>query len=521
MKSKFPFKFLALIFGLVLAVFFLFLSFSRSPEPVVSETSVNVLSADEYEKRFHELAKERYEQLKKKSKGCLVAHADDVTANQIKSQTRYTDKFINGTYATGVGLGIDVAVSNVDVQKVGEDIELRFKSFYETTGKVRLLYQGYVDGRYQTLFTETVTCYCLFVPSGSVQWYNGTLTPPDMPNWSLGGVYPNDMCFERQLDTGDTQYFIARFYDPSTQSCYAINRSGGSEFGVGFSFGYNEGRVLDSTGYHTFFYHGDNYIDFVSSPTNNIDRLQDQQYDPNNLTYSSNISVSQLTKFYCSYIATNDRPENTSVINEKNYKTFNNYDYRKFPIYRITNKNYQSYDRYTNYETKYYNNTYVDNGLTIDPDTLKTTIDYDLLANNVTNQFGAEFKPVFDAVYELQPDVDSEFNQDNNVYNYPSIVNPPSGDGDTGVKVYWDYPQYDSLDGVGSDGSTSELPDFEITGFVPDYSNYTSQTLPAGPVSNAKAVAGIGWNLFDNLGLIPVIIPLVILGLLWKLTGGD
>lgn len=65
---------------------------------------------------------------------------------------------------------------------------------------------------------------------------------------------PNDLCFERQLDTGDTQYFIARLYDPSTQSCNATNYSGSSEFGVEFNFWYPNARVIDSNGLHTFLY---------------------------------------------------------------------------------------------------------------------------------------------------------------------------------------------------------------------------------------------------------------------------
>ena len=507
MKNKFPLKLLALIGSLVLAVFFLFLSFSRSrsPEPSFTETSVNVLSADEYEKRFHELAKERYEELKKKSKGFLVAHADGLTAKQVETQTRYTDKFINGTYATGIGLGIDVAVSNVDVQKVGEDIELRFKSFYETTGKVRLLYQAYVDGKFQTLFTETVTCYCLFVPSGSVQWYNGTLTPPDMPNWSLGGVYPNDMCFERQLDTGDTQYFVAKLFDPSTQTAYATNYSGSSEFGVTFNFYYSDATVIDSTGTHTFSIPYDHPIRFVSSETNNIDYLFSQESNPENLTYSSNIRIARLQKFYCSYIGTNDRPENLRVINENNYKTYNNYDYRKFPIYRVTNKYYQSYDTFSSYETKYYNNTYVDNGLTIDPNTFKTTIDYDKLANIVTNQLEAEFKPVFDAVYDLQPDINVEFNHDNNVFDYPSIVNPlpdVSGGG-------WEPPSYPAV-------NTSVY----IPAQTPIYSTYAAATVPSGVISSAGTFMHMGYDIFEDLGLLVIIIPLAILAILWKFTGG-
>lgn len=463
---------------------------------VPTEKTITVLSADEYEERFYELAKERYEALKKQSKGCLVAHADDVTAKQIETQTRYTDKFLDGSYSKGIDLGIDIAVSNLDVQKVGEDIELRFKSFYETTGKVRLLYQAYVDGRYQTLFTETVTCYCLFVPSGSVQWYNGTLTPPDMPNWSLGGVYPNDMCFERQLDTGDTQYFVAKLFNPDTQSVTATNYSGGSKFGVTFNFWHEEARVIDSTGTHTFSIPYDHPIRFVSSDTNNIDRLQSQSYNPDKLTYSSNISVATLQEFYCSYIGTNDRPENTSVINERVYKTFNNYDYRKFPIYRVTNKNYQSYDNYANYETKYYNNTYVDNGLTIDPDTLKTTIDYDKLSNTVSNQLEVEFKSNFDSVYKLQPDIDTEFNQNNNVFDYPSIVDPlPPSDG-CGCQP----PTYPSV-------NTEPLVTYT-------YPVLPTNTVPQNVLDDVGTVVGVGFDTFDTLGasIIGVFVALAVLG---------
>lgn len=507
MKNKFPLKLLALIGALVLVVFFLCLSFSRSrsPEPSFTETSVNVLSADEYEKRFHELAKERYEELKKKSKCCLVAHADGLTAKQVETQTRYTDKFINGTYATGIGLGLDVALSNVEPLQVGEDIELRFKSFYEVCGKQRYTYNVYIDGKFQPLFYETITCYACFVPSGSVQWYNGTYTPPDMPDWSLSeGVYPNDLCFERQLDTGDTQYFIARFYNPSTQTVTATNYSGRNEFGVTFNFWYSDARVIDSAGTHAFSIPYDHPIRFVSSETNNIDGGFDNYSDPSSATYKSNIVISKLAKFFCSYVATNDRPENVDVINEPNYQTFNNYDYRKFPIYRVTNQYYQSYDNYGDYVTKYYGDTYINNGFTLD-DNLKSTIDYDVFSLNVAEQLQPQFEAIFDAIYSEQPDIDMEFNQDNNVFDYPSIVNPlpdvPGGG--------WEPPSYPAV-------NTSVY----IPAQTPTYSTYAAATVPAGVISSAGTIMHMGYDIFEDLGLLVIVIPLAILAILWKFTGG-
>ena len=413
-----------------------------SESPDISVTT-RVVDASEYEQAFNDLAKERYEQaLEKSRKGMLVAHADGLSSDVIKAQTRYEDKFINGTYATGIGLGLDIALSNVEPLQVGEDIELRFKSFYEVCGKQRYTYNGYIDGKYQPLFYETITCYACFVPSGSVQWYNGTYTPPDMPDWSLSeGVYPNDLCFERQLDTGETQYFIARFYDPSTQTVTATNYSGGNEFGVTFNFWYSDARVIDSTGTHTFSIPYDHPIRFVSSETNNIDGGSDYYNDPSSATYKSNIFISKLAKFFCSYVATNDRPENVNVINEPNFQTFNNYDYRKFPIYRVTNQYYQSYDNYGDYVTKYYGDTYINNGFTLD-DNLKSTIDYDVFSLNVAEQLQPQFEAIFDAVYSEQPDIDMEFNEDNNNLNYVDIVNP-SPPVVTGVG--WQEPSYPAI----------------------------------------------------------------------------
>lgn len=470
---------------------------SEAPEQVV-------VSADEYEKKFHDLAKERYEELKKQKSCIAVAHADTITNTDIEIKTRYSDKFLNSPAATGVGFGISAATAMLDVQPAGDNIELRFKSFYETTGKVRLLYQAYVNGSYQTLFSETVTCYAFFVPQGAQQWFNGTLTPPDMPNWSLEGIMPNDLCFERQLDTGDTQYFIARLYDPSTQSCDATNYSGSSQFGVEFNFWYSNGRVIDSNGLHTFSIPSNHPIDFVSSSVNSIDEIQSMQYYPDDLVYSSNLTIATKQKFFCSYVVTNDRPENTMVINENVYQTYNNYDYRQFPVYRITNNKFQSYDTYNNYETKYYDEYYIDNGVTINNNN-KTEIDYDTLQANISAPLELQFQSLFDDIYSFQPDIGLEFNETNNTIDYPAIVNPlpPSGDG-------WQPPSYPAV-------NTSVY----IPAEVPTYQTYALQTIPDSYISGTGDWFYFAYDLFDGLGLLVFIVPLVILGLFWRFTGGD
>lgn len=314
---------------------------------------------------------------------------------------------------------------------------------------------------------------------------------------------PNDLCFERQLDTGDTQYFIARLYDPSTQSCNATNYSGSSEFGVEFNFWYPNARVIDSNGLHTFSLPSNHPIYFVSSSVNSIDTLHQMQYNPEDLVYSSNLTIATQQTFYCSYVVTNDRPENRAVINENIYNTYNNYDFRKFPIYRITNNKFQSYDQYSNYETKYYNEYYIDNGITINNNN-QTEIDYDTLQANISAPLELQFKSLFDDIYSFQPDIGLEFNETNNTIDYPSIVNPlpPSGG--------WQPPSYPAV-------NTSVY----IPAEVPTYQTYALQTIPDSYISGTGDWFYFAYDLFDGLGLLVFIVPLVILGLFWRFTGGD
>ena len=474
-------------------------SSSSEVETEEQQTTTNVISADEYEKKFHDLAKERYEQLKKQ-KSCIgVAYADTITSEEILADTRYTDSFLNKPAMTGVGFGISAATAMLDVQPVGDNLELRFKSFYETTGKVKLLYQAYVNGSYQTLFSETVTCYAFFVPQGAQQWFNGTLTPPDMPQWSLEGIMPNDLCFERRLDTGDTQYFIARLYDPNTQDCTATNYAGSNEFGVEFNFWYSNARVIDSDGLHTFSIPQNHPITFLSSSVNSIDQLHQQQYNPDDLVYSSNLTVASKQLFYCSYVITNDRPENTTVINENSYNTYNNYDFRKFPVYRITNNKFQSYDNSVNYETKYYDEYYIDSGITINNDN-KTEIDYDTLQASISAPLELQFKSLFDDIYSFQPDIGLEFNETNNIIDYPSVVNPlpPSTGG-------WEPPSYPAV-------NTQPI----ITAQIPTYS---LSTIPPAMGQVISESLGTGWDMFDSLGILAILVPCVLIIVFWRFTG--
>ena len=334
-----------------------FALYPENDESCSQEEQSRVLSSEDYEKAFNDELEKRLKERGIQNTSCrIIAHADGVTPEAIQERTRYTDSWLDSNAAKGVGLGISIATATVDdSQTAGEQIELRFKSFYEVTGKIRLSYLYYINNLWSEIMSETITLYCPFLPEGASTWYSGTVTPPNMPEWSLESIYPNDLCYERELDNGDKTHFLGRMYNPSTNSCTATSYAGNSQYGVEFNFWYSTGRVIDSAGLHSFQVPNDHAYRFVSSPTNNIS--SDVYLNSGESgQYKTNITIaSSMQTWYCTYVITNDRPQNINVVNENLYQTYNNYNYRKYPVYRITNKNYQSYDTYSNYETKVYN----------------------------------------------------------------------------------------------------------------------------------------------------------------------
>ena len=60
-----------------------------------------------------------------------------------------------------------------------------------------------------------------------------------------------------------------------------------------------------------------------------------------------------------------------------------------------------------------------------------------------------------------------------------------------------------------------------ITATIPSYSNYMSQTVNQNIIDSSSRTMTMGWSFLDSLGLTAFIIPLVLLGILWRASGGD
>ena len=173
-----------------------------------------------------------------------------------------------------------------------------------------------------------------------------------------------------------------------------------------------------------------------------------------------------------------------------------------------------------------YNNTYV--GGTVINNNNKTTELGGVLENNFDVDgrvialpdvdFNANIMPVVglaaqgvvDVVtdfYSNMPDFNVSWDTggDNNYFDLP--YQPDNGGGNV---VVWDPPKYPAL-------NTSVY----IPANVPTYQTYAAQTMPSSYVEGTGDWFYFGYGLFEELGLTVFVIPLVILGLFWRFTGGD
>lgn len=161
---------------------------------------------------------------------------------------------------------------------------------------------------------------------------------------------------------------------------------------------------------------------------------------------------------------------------------------------------------------------YADFGITYNSLTGKFDLDLNSLAAGLAAQIAPQFDAVFDGVYSAQPDIDSNswsFDSLTNNYvdDYASLVvdidNKVQEIIDSRSPV-WVPPRYPAVN------TTVYIP-----ATVPSYETYAVQTVPSGLISQSGTWLRMSYDIFDDLGLVVIVIPLVILGLFWRFTGGD
>ena len=204
-----------------------------------------------------------------------------------------------------------------------------------------------------------------------------------------------------------------------------------------------------------------------------------------------------------SYLTNNFNNNITNVINPKNP-----------PAYIVPNDSPFKSGKTINNTTV---NNYNDYGITYDNDTNQFELDIDALAAALGAAITPEFQGLFDGTFELQPEIGANFD------NSPSLDFNYTTDFDLSIDNLFKelFPDY------GGGGGSWEPPTYPsvntstyIPASVPSYETYVMQTVPDGVLSSARTYMSLGWDLFDGLGLVALVIPLALLGILWKFTGG-
>lgn len=179
------------------------------------------------------------------------------------------------------------------------------------------------------------------------------------------------------------------------------------------------------------------------------------------------------------------------------------------PVYIMPdNLPFQSGDTITENNVSNYN----DYGITYNNLSGEFELDLDALVAALGAAITPTFEGLFDGVFSLQPSVGADFSvptADLDLdYNYIQLVTDlinnmqPS----TGGGCNWSTPYY---------------PAVVTSAYIPaTYPVVPTATYPQHYLEDMGDTLQTGWNLFDALGILGFLVPIVIFCLLWRFTGG-
>lgn len=162
-------------------------------------------------------------------------------------------------------------------------------------------------------------------------------------------------------------------------------------------------------------------------------------------------------------------------------------------------------------------------GVTINRNNVENYNDYGITYNNENNEFDLDipilaaalgaaitptFEGVFDGTFDLQPEIGADFDLAPDLdLNFPDLVDDfidsitvqlPGGSG-------WEEPSY---------------PAVNTSAYIPaTYPVVPTATYPTSYLSNMGDTLTEGWDIFDALGVLGFLIPIILFCALWRFTG--
>lgn len=366
-------------------------------------------------------------------------------------------------------------------------------------------------------------------------WKDNNHTAPDLTGVSIGDFYmqPNSALLCRYSSTGlctyaytDTSQFTLNAYTNSSTTPFTLSFPRAGSFSCTNADGTVETLTWDtSSGY----FYDPSSLQLVSQPSVNsiTSSCLVDAYNSNSSRYSQAFG-DVLTNAQC-FMTNGVNPTNhriafdstsgagsltwwlTSVgnfsgnaFNSSLTNSADNIYATKAPVYNVYNNN-----EFKNGSTLTTNNVnnYSDYGITYNSDTNKFDLDLNALLAGIGAELDTKFKPVFDGVYSLQPDVGADFTDNTN--NYLDIFDdyivdiidtkfPPSAG--------WQPPKY---------------PAVNTSAYIPvTYPTIPTATYPQGYLESMGDTLTEGQDIFDTFGVLGIIIPIVIFLVLWRILGG-
>ena len=156
---------------------------------------------------------------------------------------------------------------------------------------------------------------------------------------------------------------------------------------------------------------------------------------------------------------------------------------------------------------------YADFGVTFNDVTGKFDLDLNALAAGLAANIVPQFQAVFDGTYSAQPDIDS------NDWSVSNLTNNYIDDySDLVVDISNEVQEV--LDSRSPVWVPPRYPAVNTSAFIPaQYPTIPTQTFQSNYVKSVGDTLTLGWDIFDGLGLCAIIVPIVIMLLLWRLTG--